>query len=57
MFCEICKQDFTDKEYADHLFDIKSKIICGKCHSSNIRTVVHNQIIHSECSECGEELI
>lgn len=56
MFCEVCKIDFTDSEYENHLFNIKSKIICPKCHSNDIKTVVHNNIIHSICTKCGTEL-
>lgn len=57
MFCKVCKIDFTDSEYENHLFNIKSKIICPKCHSSDIKTVIHNTIIHSICIKCGTELI
>ena len=57
MFCEVCKKDFTDSEYENHLFNIKSQIICPKCHSSNIQMIVHNHTIHSKCADCGEELI
>ena len=56
MFCEICKKDFTDSEYENHLFNIKSKIICPTCHSSDIQIVVYNNIMHSKCAQCGTEL-
>jgi Zn finger protein HypA/HybF involved in hydrogenase expression len=56
MFCEVCKIEFTDSEYENHLFNIRSKIICPQCHSSDIKIVVHNNIIHSICTKCGMEL-
>ena len=57
MLCKTCGIDFTNSEYEDHLFDIKSKIICSKCHSNNIKVTIHNNIMHSQCVKCGAKLI
>ena len=57
MLCETCKKEFTDAEYKDHLFKIASKILCEKCHSDNIKAIISNSIMHSECVACGNRLI